>query len=362
MDPVNHLADYTFLLHQMAQPPNQHVDSRDPKQTVYHTSPRPLPHQQHLQQPSGHAQYNPPTRAGPLRLDLPPQPVFAAPSLISPNVEYPNQYGPPTGFTSYQTGPPLLSPNYIPPPGHPSSSSELYLPADFNDGQQNTGRMYPVSLPTSPYGAPNPPPWQQQQQQQQVDFTNYNSQPPQLSPYYTPYNQPVISASSTGSNNSNQMQDYFPPYAQIPESQQHNSGQVHPQQLRQQPLTSPPLISPPWQSPHLVTPVTASRPGPQPLSGGGSSQSGGSGGQGHHIGGHGNGHSHGPKTSRQQFTACGACRHRRVKCDLKVRQDEVEQRAAEEKEMGTGVVRTNTAARKQKVKCTNCQERGMNCV
>lgn len=277
---------------------------------------------------------------------------------ISPNVEYPNQYGPPPGFSSLQAGQPMLSPSLAPPPGHAGSSSQLYSSPDYNDGQQNTGRMYPGSLPTSPYVAPGPSSWQQQQ----MDYTSYQPPQYQLSPYYTPYNHPVISASSTGSNNSNQMQEYFPPYGQIPEGQQQNPNQPHPppqhQPLISPPLISPPLISPPWQSPHLVTPVTASRPETQPLSGGGSSQSGGSGGHGHHPGGHG----HGPKTSRQQFTACGACRHRRVKCDLKVRQDEVEQKAAEEKEMGTGVVRTNTAARKQKVKCTNCQERGMNCV
>ena len=257
-----------------------------------------------------------------------------------------------------------MSPSLAPPPGNAGSSSQLYSAPGFQDGQPDSERMYPGSLPTSPYGHPGQSGgWDQRQQpSQRMDFSNFHPPPPhQVSPYYAPYNQPILSAHSTGSNGSNPMQEYFPPYGQIQEGQQQqNVGQVYP---HLQPLVTSPLISPPWQSPHLVTPVTASRPDAQPVSGAGSSQSGGSGGPGgpaNHHGGHGNGH--GPKTSRQQFTACGACRHRRVKCDLKVRQDEAEQKAAEDKETGTGPVRTNTAARKQKVKCTNCQERGMNCV
>ncbi|CAE7208969.1 unnamed protein product [Rhizoctonia solani] len=47
-----------------------------------------------------------------------------------------------------------------------------------------------------------------------------------------------------------------------------------------------------------------------------------------------------PKSTRQQFAACGACRMRRVKCDLK----DVSPRAGETP------------------MCTNCQERGLKCV
>ncbi|CAE6461158.1 unnamed protein product [Rhizoctonia solani] len=47
-----------------------------------------------------------------------------------------------------------------------------------------------------------------------------------------------------------------------------------------------------------------------------------------------------PKSTRQQFAACGACRMRRVKCDLK----DVNPRAGETP------------------MCTNCQERGLKCV
>ena len=69
----------------------------------------------------------------------------------------------------------------------------------------------------------------------------------------------------------------------------------------------------------------------------------------------------GAKTSRQQFTACGACRHRRVKCDLKDRQESAEQTVVDE-EGGIGPHRISAAGRRKKVICTNCQDRGTNCV
>lgn len=66
----------------------------------------------------------------------------------------------------------------------------------------------------------------------------------------------------------------------------------------------------------------------------------------------------GTKNPRHQFTACGACRHRRVKCDLRTRQEEAEREAAlEEAQSGT-----SGTVRRRKVSCTNCQERGTNCV
>lgn len=341
-DSQSHLADYVFLMNQMAQhPPHQNLDPRNSQQHPgsYHPSHIPPPHQQQQAQPSGHVEYNPPTRTGPMRLDIPPPPVFT--TQPSPNIDYPNQYGPPAGFT-YQGAPPMTSPGLMPPMGHAGPSTQLYAPSNIHDGQRSS-KMYPGSLPTSPYGDPNQPSLEQQQQQH-MGFSTYQ-QPPQLSPYYTPYNQPVISASSIGSNGSAHMQDYFPPYiqGQVTPSQQPPAALSHPLPAQ----ISPPFASPTWQTPLLVTPATNSRP--EPLSAGASSQSGGSGGNG-------------PKTSRQQFTACGACRHRRVKCDLKDRQDEAELKGTQNEEKGPGPVRTSAATRKQKVKCTNCHERGMNCV
>ncbi|KAH7909713.1 hypothetical protein BJ138DRAFT_1010277 [Hygrophoropsis aurantiaca] len=51
-----------------------------------------------------------------------------------------------------------------------------------------------------------------------------------------------------------------------------------------------------------------------------------------------------PKSSRQQFSACGACRMRRVRCDLK------------------DLPLTTTAAGMQQPACSNCKERGIKCV
>ena len=73
----------------------------------------------------------------------------------------------------------------------------------------------------------------------------------------------------------------------------------------------------------------------------------------------------GAKTSRQQFTACGACRHRRVKCDLKDRQEEAERLAEENEARGTlGPQRRAGSGAKGRVRvsCSNCLERGTNCV
>ncbi|KII88691.1 hypothetical protein PLICRDRAFT_162020, partial [Plicaturopsis crispa FD-325 SS-3] len=51
-----------------------------------------------------------------------------------------------------------------------------------------------------------------------------------------------------------------------------------------------------------------------------------------------------PKSSRQQFSACGACRMRRVKCDLK------------------DLITSATAGSEPITACSNCQERGLKCV
>lgn len=64
------------------------------------------------------------------------------------------------------------------------------------------------------------------------------------------------------------------------------------------------------------------------------------------------------KVPRHQFTACGACRHRRVKCDLRARQEEAER----ESMIGDSQSGGNGPLRRRKVSCTNCQERGTNCV
>ncbi|KDQ17275.1 hypothetical protein BOTBODRAFT_30091 [Botryobasidium botryosum FD-172 SS1] len=56
-------------------------------------------------------------------------------------------------------------------------------------------------------------------------------------------------------------------------------------------------------------------------------------------------YSGGPKSSRQQYTACVACRMRRIKCDLK---DAVK-------------IAESRGEPPEQAKCTNCVERAFNC-
>ena len=112
-----------------------------------------------------------------------------------------------------------------------------------------------------------------------LPFT-YPDQPLGQSPYHTPLQMNPNSGGSASS--STVMSEYFPPY---------------PPPIQTQPY---PLLSPVYQTPK------------------------------NKVGG---------KTGRQQFSACGACRHRRVKCDLKEKQE-----------------------RESKSICSNCQERGIACM
>jgi hypothetical protein len=285
--------------------------------------------------PISHA---PPARSASMRLDLPPPPVFAT----QVNSDYPNQYGPSTLlYSPYGENPP----NSLHPPDGPSQMyPPSYTPGSFQPAQPTS--PYPMH-PTSGY-PPGPGPLQHQQQQQ-PQATPHTHQA-QLSPYYAPYSQTQpFTTSSNGSNESAQMSEYFPPYsdstANHPQQQQY-----HPPPQQSQPpqaFISPPIPSPTWQTaPSTAIKTPASRR--DPASAGGSSQSGSG---------------HGPKTSRQQFTSCGACRHRRVKCDLKDKQEEMDHKdAVADAERGVGPVRTDSATRRKRIICTNCHDRGMNCV
>jgi hypothetical protein len=319
-------------------------------------------------------------RPPPMRLDLPPPPVFATDP--SPSNEYPNQYGPSTLIYS-----PLG--DYPPNTNNgPTSAPQHPYPQTF------TPRGYPGSVPPSPFptytaaGQPPTPGFLQQQQQQSPQHAQpqqYSSHGrPQLSPYYSAYGPNPLTNSSNGSNESAQMSEYFPPYAhaqpvqqqpqqyqQLPHSQEYQQEQVyqqdegyqqdkgyqqehgHPQTQQGQhlhPFISPPIPSPSWQSgPQPIIKPPPIRP--ELVSAGESSQSAGS------------GNAHGPKTNRQQFTACGACRHRRVKCDLKMRQEEALLMEAEKRaNMGHGPMRTVPDSKKEPIVCTNCKDRQMKCV
>ena len=142
-------------------------------------------------------------------------------------------------------------------------------------------------------------------------------QTPALSPYVTPGG--VVSGSSTSQTS---MLDYFP----------------------NQPLISPPDAGQTFSTAGWSSQVPPLNPSSTQAGPSRPSQPGGN----------------APKTSRQQFTACGACRHRRVKCDLKDRQEEAERKAAEE-ERSVGPIR-GSGQRRKKVSCTNCMERNTNCM
>lgn len=60
--------------------------------------------------------------------------------------------------------------------------------------------------------------------------------------------------------------------------------------------------------------------------------------------------------SRVQYTACGGCRHRRVKCDLRTRKADAERNLRLEEAKGGGQVPGRQPS------CSNCVERGTNCV
>lgn len=312
-------------------------------------------YQQHVSQPQQPQQPPPPNRPNdgrtdypfthapqprstPMRLDLPPPPVFAT----EVTNDYPNQYGPSTL---------LYSPYGENPPNNilhaQDATSQMYPPSYTPGGFQPPPPTSPYPVQPTPTYPSGPGPLYYQQQQPQAPQHQHQAQ---LSPYYAPYTQThVLTASSNGSNESAPMSEYFPPYSDSTLAhQQPQQQQYQPPSQQHQAFISPPLPSPTWPTaPSTALKTPGSRP--EPASAAGSSQSAGSG--------------HGPKTSRQQFTACGACRHRRVKCDLKDKQEQLDrQDAIADAQRGVGPVRTDSATRRKRIICTNCQDRGMNCV
>ncbi|WWD17398.1 hypothetical protein CI109_101839 [Kwoniella shandongensis] len=162
------------------------------------------------------------------------------------------------------------------------------------------------------------------------------------SPFETPTGMPM---NSMGSSHSGIMNEYFPSFD--------GKTTIHPSTTQLDPLQSgiPLVNNPNWES--TVPPPISNNKTNVTFSRGKSNTAGPSG-----IG------AGGSKTSRQQFTACGACRHRRVKCDLKDKQEQAEKLAEEGGEdNGVGPIRKGSGGGKAKrVSCTNCIERGLNCI
>ena len=246
----------------------------------------------------------------------------------------------PPRFTQHHSSPnqlaqqPYPQPNlYYPPgpqtPGGPSAAPLHYYPPSSIPLEQHHVRNRPplsVPLPGVPtaFADPNMTP---------LPY-GYMPQPElAVSPFQTPSGMQMLASGPLSSGSiTGPMSDYFPPFA---------SGPVPALPSLPDPLhTQVPGAS--WQST-----MPPSKPSTRPALTSRVSQSSAA----------ASGSGSGAKTSRQQFTACGACRHRRVKCDLKDRQESAE-RTAMEDEGGVGPHRI----RRKTVICTNCQDRGTNCV
>jgi hypothetical protein len=175
---------------------------------------------------------------------------------------------------------------------------------------------------------PGPPPLFSNPENANLPYAYVQGQQAQLSATSTLYSpENYVTQGSVGSSGSNTMQDYFPSYDAS---------------AFQQPLQQPSWIVPSQAGPSAAAAVSRKPPSKSAVRQTSTSSKG----------------AHANKSTRQQFTACGACRHRRVKCDLKDRQEEAGIRE-EEDDDGVGQTRK---VRQKRVQCTNCNERGTNCV
>ncbi|KIR40696.1 hypothetical protein I313_03352 [Cryptococcus deuterogattii Ram5] len=209
-------------------------------------------------------------------------------------------------------------PPYYPPP-HPP-----YQPQYTDSAPTRPPRPMAISLPQF-----QPLPYPQQQ-----------SQPSLTSPYETP----LMPMSSTPlSAHHEGMVDYFSIWngqnmQPVSDFHQHSFQHHAPPRQHSSSLSLQNQSPNEWQS---QAPRSSRKTGRQPNSRANGSDSTSS-----------------TKTTRQQFTACGACRHRRVKCDLKDKQEQVEKTTLSESGGRTGPMREQA----KKIQCSNCLERGLNCV
>ncbi|WVW83759.1 hypothetical protein I302_105780 [Kwoniella bestiolae CBS 10118] len=185
----------------------------------------------------------------------------------------------------------------------------------------------------------------QQQMQQPMILSPYemplgsgSSHNPNMAEYFPPLHTPtgIPIPMDSGSSQNTAMVDYFPP----PSTLQHQQSQP-PQNL---------VSTMPIDHSHQAWQSTV--PAPIPTGNAKNNASAGPSTKAEKAG---------SKTTRQQFTACGACRHRRVKCDLKDKQEAAEKSTMEDTD-GVGPSRNKGVSKQKKVSCTNCIERGLNCI
>lgn len=147
----------------------------------------------------------------------------------------------------------------------------------------------------------------------------HSGTPGQISPY-----QPSPLSADPHSASSTHMTDYFPPYQSTPIAPAHSYLAPTPTH----PTHHLPLVSPSLHYGHY---------GAQPKASGSRSNN--------------------AKTGRQQFSACGACRHRRVKCDLREKQEKLQKENTSSEE-----AKAESKKRPRKAICSNCEERGIACM
>ncbi|OCF36737.1 hypothetical protein I316_01333 [Kwoniella heveanensis BCC8398] len=311
--------------------------------------------QPHQQQSYQHPQVGPETgqRHRPPAIQLPQNPYEHQHAQTPHHGQYLQSPGQPQGYYPPPPPPNIFYAAENQPPGPPLNMS-------FDStGQARTDHDVPsVLMPQD--GMPLTYIQQQHLQQQR------SQQPMIVSPYEHPMGVPL----GSGSSHNDAMPEYFPPPLLTPTGMINSGSSHNPNMAEYFPapaIPGPPqtgVVGHPLPSPSSNWQSTI----PQPLSANSHSRSNthataSSGSHSRAVTGSGSGEkSNGSKTTRQQFTACGACRHRRVKCDLKDKQEAAEKIAEEENDRGVGPARGKAGNKSKKVSCTNCVERGLNCI
>ncbi|WVQ99298.1 hypothetical protein IAU59_006430 [Kwoniella sp. CBS 9459] len=328
------------------------------------------PHQQQQQQQQQHyqPQHQPQDvseagqRPRPPAIQLPQNPYNPQYSQAPQHGQYLQSPQEPQGYYPPPPPPNIFYAAEDQPPGPPLSMS--FDPT----GQARTGHEVPsVLMPQD--GMPMS--YVQQQHLQQQQQQQRRQQPPMI---VSPYEHPMGVPLSSGSSHNDAIPEYFPPLqtptGMVTGGSSHNPGMT--EYFSTTVVPGPPhtgiAVGHPLPSPSTTWQSTI----PQPLASSSSNihsrsnthaTTGTSGTHSRAATGGGSGEkTHGSKTTRQQFTACGACRHRRVKCDLKDKQEAAEKIAEEENDRGVGPARGKPGGKSKKVSCTNCVERGLNCI
>ncbi|WRT66252.1 uncharacterized protein IL334_003205 [Kwoniella shivajii] len=300
----------------------------------------PYSHAEGSNHPHEHQQYHQDPRGRPPPIHIPRNPYEQPLPHHHDQHSYPHQVQQAQGYYPPPPPPNIFYAAEDQPPGPPVN---MIMNPPYSSDIQPKLEHEPPSVMMQHM----PPSYLEQQQQQQ--HHQYHQQQQQQSMLISPYEMPL----QNGSSHNPAITEYFPNLhtptgAPMDSGSSHNTtmAEYFPPQLSiaQQPdlsMQSLPLSNQVWQS-TIPAPLTTF-PNRHNTSAGPSAKP----------------EKSGTKTSRQQFTACGACRHRRVKCDLKDKQEAAED---DNDEDGVGPTRAKDGGKQKKVSCTNCIERGLNCI